>query len=137
MKLIGVVYIQAHILLTVWVAPMRRFRGGEKPGENKLQRRHFFTSTVIEENLVAVFFSRHFFTSTVTEENLVAVFFSFKCSLRPNGTVWPNSDVTIVISGSKTPFEQIMRRFEDPFCGRALGCLERWSVGPLGVTTKR
>ena len=37
MKPIGVVYIQAHILLTVWVAPMRRFRveKKKKPGENK------------------------------------------------------------------------------------------------------
>ena len=24
-----------------------------------------------------------------------------------------------------------MRRFEDPFCGRAVGALDRWAVGAL------
>ena len=33
----------------------------------------------------------------------------WKCLLRPNGTFWGDSDGTIVISRSKTPFEEKMR----------------------------
>ena len=34
----------------------------------------------------------------------------WKCLLRPNGTFWGDSDGTIVISRSKTPFEEKMRK---------------------------